>query len=274
MTASVAQAQENGKKSKDRSPAYPFISLKTAIDRAKEFHKEETRAAAPVSVAVKHWGYGEKSSGGIQTIAALKSYGLLADTGSGAGRKVQLSDLGLRIVMDERTVSPDRDILIKRAALMPKIHAKLWKQYGTSLPSEENLRYQLRVEMKFNDNAVGDFIREYRDTISFAKLSDSDTIPQVGGDIENETPDPGEQAMQNQQLTVAASTGQSGSASQVPKGLPLAGKPVGASIPVTKNCSVSILATGEVTQKGLDQLISYINLIKGSFPEDDSGAAN
>ena len=54
-----------------------------------------------------------------------------------------------------------------------------------------------------------------------------------------------------------------------PKVIPGA-KPVGASIPVTKHCSMSIMAVGDVTQKGLEQLISYLNLIKGSFPEDET----
>jgi len=264
MAASVAQAQENGKKNKDRSPAFPFISLKTAIDRANEFRKQEGRAAAPVSVAVKHWGYKAKSSGGIQTIAALKYFGLLIDTGSGDSRKVQLSDLGLRIVLDERTVSPERDALIKKAALMPKIYARLWNQWHTAFPSPDNFRHHLRVDLKFSDTTVDSFIRGYKDTISFAKLGDSDILPSSEGEVplENE-----EQDMQNQQVTPISGT------QQPARPLP-SGKPVGASIPVTKNCSVSILATGEVTQKGLEQLISYINLIKGSFPEDESGAAN
>ncbi len=45
------------------------------------------------------------------------------------------------------------------------------------------------------------------------------------------------------------------------------GKQVGSEIPVTKNCSMSVMATGEVTQEGLEKLIQYINLIKGSFPQ-------
>jgi hypothetical protein len=264
MSANVAQIQQPDKKTKERSPAYPFIGLKTAIERAREFWKEERRAPAPVSVAVKHWGYKEKSSGGIQTVAALKYYGLLLDTGSGDARKVQLTDLGLGIVMDERSVSPDRDNLIRQAALTPKIYLKLWRLWGTQYPSDENVRHYLRVELKFSDKVVSDFIRAYKDTIAFAKLSDSDTLLAGEGD---ETLDTEEQDMQNQQLTPVPG--------RVPEPLrvPMIGKPVGQSIPVTKNCSMSILATGEVTQKGLDQIISYINLIKGSFPEDESGAA-
>lgn len=48
---------------------------------------------------------------------------------------------------------------------------------------------------------------------------------------------------------------------------PAVGKQVGASIPVSATCSMSIIADGEVTQDGLDKLKSYIDLIKSSFPK-------
>jgi hypothetical protein len=263
-TKPATKTETPQKRTKQRSPAYPFIGLKTAIERAKEFYKHDTRNAASVPVAVKHWGYKEKSSGGIQTIAALISFGLLQDSGSGEDRKVQLSDIGLRIVMDERTQSSERDKLIKQAALTPKIHAILWNRFKTDLPSDENLRYELRITYKFNDNAVGDFIQEYRDTISFAKLSGSDSISPPSLETEGVDGSEEEQTMQEQQLTET----------KVHHKLPTGARPVGASIPVTKNCSISILAVGDVTQKGLDQLINYIRLIRESFPKDEPEASN
>lgn len=181
MATTAVQPQESEKKTKDRSPAYPFISLKAAVDRARQFHKEERRSAAPISVAVKHWGYKEKSSGGIQTIAALKYFGLLQDTGTGKNRKVALSEPGLKIVMDERTVSPERDLLLKKAALMPKMYARLWNEWGTAMPSEETVRHHLRVELKFIDSTVDSFIRGYKDTIAFAKLTQSDKVSSEDG---------------------------------------------------------------------------------------------
>lgn len=42
-------------------------------------------------------------------------------------------------------------------------------------------RYLIR-DLKFNDNAVGPFIAEYKATIDFAKLTDSDIIDEEGGD--------------------------------------------------------------------------------------------
>jgi len=172
---------DNSEKKRLRSPAYPFVNLETAIKRAKAFNDREPSSAAPVRVAVKHWGYEEKSSGGLQTIAALMSFGLMQDEGTGQKRKVRLTDMGRRIVLDTRLESTERDALIKRAALMPKIHAALWSKYRDTI-SDANLRHTLLFdwEPKFNEKTVDNFIREYRDTIKFAKLSSSDTVaPEV-----------------------------------------------------------------------------------------------
>ena len=48
--------------------------------------------------------------------------------------------------------------------------------------------------------------------------------------------------------------------------LPL-GKQVGTSIPVTADCSISVIADGLITQDGLETLKKYIDLIKDSFPK-------
>src|SRR5581483_7794224 len=116
--------------------------------------------------AIKHWGYKEKSSGGIQTIAALKSYGLIQDSGSGDNRKLQLTPLAIRILLDQRQVSPEREQAIKEAALAPAIHRKAWQLWGTSLPSRDQLEHTLRNDWEFTESAIDTFIKEYTDTVT------------------------------------------------------------------------------------------------------------
>lgn len=170
--------QPKVKGTKLRSPAYPGINLETAIKRADGLYKKERRNAVPFSVAVSHWGFGAKSSGGLVTVAAMKSFGLLEDVERGpAGRVVKLTDLAYQILLDERPDSADRAASIKRAALMPKIHAGIWEKYGTtSEVSDANLKHDLVFSSKFNENTVDEFIKEYKETIRYAKLSDSDSI--------------------------------------------------------------------------------------------------
>jgi hypothetical protein len=183
----TAPVEDDSGKKRTRSPAYPFINLEAAIKRAKEFYDEETRNAASVKVAVKHWGYEEKSSGGLQTIAALISFGLLKDEGIGEKRKLQLTQNALRVLLDQRPDSTERAQLIKQAALTPKIHRDLWKKWGNELPSEHQFRYTLTAEWEppFNEKSVDGFIREYKDTIAFAKLSESDKVASEDGNSED-----------------------------------------------------------------------------------------
>src|SRR5580658_6124252 len=170
-TVAKVTPPENDDRKRMRSPAYPYINLETAIKRAKEFYAEEQRNAAPLKVAVKHWGYEAKSSGGAQTAAALISFGLLRDEGTGDKRKVKLTENALRIVLDTRADSEDRADAIRTAALTPKIHQQLWRKWENNIPSTENLKHILVLDWQppFNPAAVDGFIKEYKDTIAFAK---------------------------------------------------------------------------------------------------------
>src|SRR3954452_16984189 len=116
---------ETSSRRKVRSPSFPFISLREALERARAFYEAEQRNAARPETAAAHWGYSPKSSGGKQTIAALRAFGLLeGDT------LVKLSGRALRILLDDREGSEERSRLVQQAALMPPIHARLWERYG------------------------------------------------------------------------------------------------------------------------------------------------
>lgn len=187
------EMDEESKKQRTRSPAYPYCNLETAITRAREFHKEERSNAANISIAGKHWGYKENSSGAFQTAAALISFGLMTDEGTGDKRKLKLTPAALRILLDADPTSTERARLIREAALAPKIHQQLWKHWGKDLPSVPSLKNTLIFDWKppFNENSVDGFIKEYKDTIAFAKLLESDTVtPEVkdNGDSEGGTP--------------------------------------------------------------------------------------
>jgi hypothetical protein len=186
-SANTATAQETpikqGKK-KERSPSYPGINLETAIARAKDLLDKEGQVPASVSVVASDWGMTEKSSSTLVAISALKAFGLISDTGMGANRRLQVTDLARRIILDKRQDSQERSAAIKTAALNPKMHRTLWSKWGNNLPSEANMHHSLIFDHKFNANIIGDFIRLYKDTIRFAKLSESDKVTSEDGNNE------------------------------------------------------------------------------------------
>jgi hypothetical protein len=173
-TPQPAAPSVDEKRKRMRSPEHPFINLEAALKRAKQFYDVAIRNAISINSAIKSWGYAEGSSGGLQTTAALISFGLLKDEGSGEKRKLQLTPLALRILLDVRPESPERTRFIKQAALTPKIHKQLWEKWGAARPNNIEIRHVLTVDWEppFNEKSVDGFISEYEETIRFAKLDD------------------------------------------------------------------------------------------------------
>lgn len=178
----------NKKVKRFRSPPYPFIALSKVIGRAKELHEKALHHQVGLKVLADAWGYGTKSSGLNQTIAALKQFGLLTDQGSGPKRQFQLTDQAIRIIRDPDPESIKRKKVIKKAALAPKIHNELWSIYGDSEISDIVLKTYLTLdrtekdEAPYSATAADELIEEYKETISFAGLSKSDTVSLEEGD--------------------------------------------------------------------------------------------
>lgn len=152
-----------------RSPSFPFIGLPEAVERARTLYAAGRRSPMSADAAAKCWEYSPKSSGGKQTIAALRAFGLLEGEG-----EVRLTDRAVHILLGEEGPegqgSAERDRLLRLAALAPPVYTRLWDRYGPDLPSDQGLQTYLVVDLKFNENAVVDVIRGYKSTLDFAKL--------------------------------------------------------------------------------------------------------
>lgn len=159
---------------KVRSPSFPFISLPGAVHRARELYAAERRNLVSVDVAVAHWGYSPKSSGGKQTIAALKAYGLLEEIRG----ELRLTDRAQHIVVREPG-SSERNELLRQAALSPPLFSKLWERYGADLPSDKSLRSYLVLDLKVNENSVEDLLRSYKETLEDAGLIPGEGSPSL-----------------------------------------------------------------------------------------------
>jgi hypothetical protein len=158
------------KKPSSRSPAYPFIAIDKALERAQQLYVAEGRYDTPVASAYNAWGFGAKSSGARQTAAALGYYGLVDVTGDNDARRIKISDLAFRILGDKRDDQSERNALIREAALNPAIHKHLVAQYPDGLPSDANVRHHLVFDKGFNENAAEDVISVFKTTASLTGL--------------------------------------------------------------------------------------------------------
>jgi hypothetical protein len=184
-TANEAATEAAKLKKKSRSPNYPMIGLEKALERARTLQIQAGRHFMPVGTAHTLWNY--KKGAGDQTVAALRYFGLLEVQGEKEGRQVRVTDMARRILGD----APDRDELLKVAALKPDLHKEIWEKYEGELPaSDQIIRGYLVWDRNFNENFVDDFIAQFRGTIAYAKLVLSDSIrDEEGGEGEEEAPE-------------------------------------------------------------------------------------
>lgn len=166
--------EPKARKPRHRSPAYPGVDLETAIERSKSLWEMMKRDSARPAAIASYWGYASSSSGARLVSSALRKYGLTEEEGTGPNRRIRLSDRAIRILLDDRDDSPEREDLIQDAALSPKIHADLYGRWPKNLPDNKHIRYFLTTERGFNDATVDDFIAQFRRTMAFAKLLGSD----------------------------------------------------------------------------------------------------
>jgi len=186
------QGQPNGKR-RVRSPAYPGVSLKNAMDKAKVVYKHEHAYEAAVGVVTGHWGYSLGAGPGNVALAALKHFGLLTEKGKGEDRMVKLSQLALDVIQDEIPDSEDRKRSIQKAALTPTIYKAMWDKWGSPLPSDATIRTFLVRERSFNPASVDGLISDYKETLSFAKLDEGciltdDDCDKAGADGDAQKP--------------------------------------------------------------------------------------
>jgi hypothetical protein len=176
------------KSKKIRSPQFPFISLQKAVERATVFEAEYHQHSARATLAAKVWGYAEKSSGGIQTIAALVAYGLMTDEGSLENRELTLSQAAMTILKDAR--SGAAAAAIKAAALTPKALADLWTDWRNQRPPTPECISTLHQDKQFSEDAATRLLEIYDANIKYAGLDASDKIsPEEAGDQERESDD-------------------------------------------------------------------------------------
>ena len=147
--------------SKMRSPNYPVTDVLDAIERAKKVYSAIRFGSGAQDIVAAGMGYKGLNGASRTMISALKKFGLIDEVKDG----LRLSEDAKALVM---LSSSDVQYIesAKRCALKPAIFAEMFKQYGSSLPSDQPLRYIL-VKKGFTEEAANEVIRNYKKTIEF-----------------------------------------------------------------------------------------------------------
>jgi len=143
---------------KARSPQYPAIGLKEAVDKiaavyAKDYQNKTTR-----DVVAKHMGYDSLHGKALGVLSALGKYGLL----EGRGNENSVSNLAMAIIAHP-VGSPERVAALKEAAAKPELFAELDGRFNGGKGSDSAIRSYLLTQ-KFIPGAADLVIRSYRET--------------------------------------------------------------------------------------------------------------
>lgn len=157
------------KTGKIRSPKYPILGLKTAIERVGSLYQRERTASVPRDIAAKAWGYSMLSGPALQTISTLTQYGLIERA---SGQKVKISELGLDILIPK--APEDKAKSIQTASRNPVIFRELMSQYPKELPSDDTLKaYLIRRSTPYTEDSAKKLIKALRETLDFINLPES-----------------------------------------------------------------------------------------------------
>jgi len=169
----------------EESQRFPFVNLEKAVERAKQIFDGDHRGGEmSVPTAFSLWSYSEKSSGGNQTVSALKSYGLLADSGVSETRRVRLTPNALKYFKDER--EEVRLELLAGFATCPPLLKALWVQWGAHPPSDTVARSHLKVDRGLAEQSARSLLGIYKDNLAFAKLTGERKIPEVSDAVQRD----------------------------------------------------------------------------------------
>jgi len=167
-TVAAPAAPAAVKRKKERSPPYPSITFKEALEKAKKLFDKEKKLPTAPDVIARHLGYKSANNGAfIPTLSALKKYGLLVGAD---GDDMRLSDDAFAVFVHPEG-APERLAILKRLAMMPSIFQAVMQKYPNGLPSDESLRTKLQLDFGFKSQEAADtLIRALRASVALAGL--------------------------------------------------------------------------------------------------------
>jgi hypothetical protein len=147
-----------GAMAKARSPHYPAIGLKEAVDKIKSVYDNDYQNRTTRKVIAKHMGYDTLHGGALGVLSALAKYGLL----EGRGDENRVSDLAVAIIAHPPG-SAERATALKVAAANPELFAALDNRFNGGQWSDTAIRSYLLTQ-KFIPSAADVVICSYRET--------------------------------------------------------------------------------------------------------------
>jgi len=253
----------------NRSPNFPAISLRDALDFIRLIYQREGRSKMPRLSAVKPLGYTSINGRSLGVLAALRAYGLL----EGRGDDVKVSDDAITIINAPQDSEERREAII-RAFEAPAAFALL-RAKGEASP--DTLRWHL-IKANFRDDSADKLLRIYLDSKELVNATvggyDSSPNPEQGEGGSTGGFNPSLDDMVNQVMPPpGASKPMTGAAAQTggaQTGLAMsAHERVLQSGMLSKAASYRVIVSGPVGVAEIDRLLKKIEMDKEILADPD-----
>lgn len=245
-----------------KSPKWPTMSFTDALEKAQIIYNYEKRNPTTGDVMLSHLGFKTRTGPANRTFAALRAYGL---TEKQPGGNYVISDRAWRILVALPQDSPEREQLMRQAALSPSLFKEIVGLYPNELPSDAALKSYLILNKGFNENTVERFLRVFKATIAVAKPYDSDYTP--ASDEQSDEDEEDDQMQQTPttgaQVPLRSPTKQEMARIFSPTPL-IDGKELRFNI--SRDSEAQVIFRGPVTQEAIDKLAKMLELQKDTFP--------
>jgi hypothetical protein len=246
------------KSKRNRSPNFPAISLAEAIPRITQIYEKEYNHPADSDTIAKALGYSGSNGASDGVISALKKYGLLENAGN---REYKLSEGAIDIYLHPKG-APERVKAILEAAFTPPLFAELHDEYGSTVPSDNNLRVKL-IKRGFTPKSVGDVIHSYRDTLELVTEEAPAYNAAVAGKKDDATPNAKPAGETPMQQPPAGTTAQQ----QPPIGQPNeTRKQTELAFKLSRGSEARVTIYGDATQEAIAKLTALLELSQDTFP--------
>ncbi len=147
--------------SRSRSPNYPQVGLREAVQRVSSVYKHDYQARLTRDVAAERLGYSGLNGKSLAVLAALGKFGLL----EGRGEETRVTDLAVRILAFPPG-SAERRAALEEAAGRPELFAELDQRFSRGQASDGAIRAWLMTR-GFIPPAAEAAVRAYRETKQF-----------------------------------------------------------------------------------------------------------
>jgi hypothetical protein len=240
---------------KARSPGYPTIGLREAIEKVKLVYEKDYQNRIPRRVVAEHMGYQSLNGKSLGVLSAVSKFGLL----EGRGEENCVSDLALQIIA-HAPGTPERSQAIADAASRPDLFADLDTRFPGGRASDAGIRSYLMTR-KFIPVAADMAIRAYRETKGL-----------VNEETGNYTGESVPEADQNETRSMPPAAEIAHSRPHIPAAsMPiLGGEREYLRGPLTRDSGYRLMVSGEIGPRELGKIIKLLTLQQELLLETDA----